>query len=666
MDFLRQKKRPHWVIAHTLVGVFALTCFATSALAADQYPPRVSHVEGTAAYVPAGKVDWEELTPNLPLLSGDRVFSHPGARVEIEFGEANFLRLGEETDLAFSKIDDRDRELELFQGELILRLGKSRKYQIFTSGSRVEIKKKGLYRIGIGNDGSMLVAVRKGRAEIENQAGKTKIKNGEYVWVDAARPDVVQVLSAYAADELDLWSDRRDARYVANQSVTYVGGTWHPGVYDLDFYGHWVNCPPYGNAWFPRVSIGWAPFRLGRWCHFSFGWTWVSHDPWGWLPYHYGRWVYYSPHRRWCWVPGGFRHWSPAMVHFYWGHGYVGWSPHGQSFVNNGTIVINEGSGQGGSGNPARGLTIVRREDFRRGVSSVTQAVAPTRDVVSRFRRGLPDDLAMPRPEAHGRAMARSRETPAAQDVGPGSGAAGDVGREGSRLGFRGSSERTAADPLREGSPAIDRILTREKDPRTDEPGTVPARRDTSPRSENRRVVRTYQPAGAAPAGSTSTRIPAPRIEERSPAPERTGEAGTVEGATSTRKGSRDSSSNGRITTIPKRSADVPRTSRQLESRSSAPRNRTPSATRSTSRKTTSRSTLSRSSGSTPSRSISPSRSGRSSSSFRPSRSTPSRSFTRPSAPRSFSRPSAPRTSSKPSGSRTGSRSGRSGRSGKN
>ncbi len=292
MDFLRQRIKPHLLSAITLVGVLALICSSASVMAGDPYPPRVSYVEGKAAYVPTGKVDWEEVTPNLPLLTGDRIFSHPGARIEIEIGEAGFLRLGGETDIVFSKLDDRERSLELFQGALILRLGKSEKFEIFTLDSRIEIKKKGLYRISVEKDGSLLVAVRKGRAEVENKDGRTKIKSGELVWIDVSRPGLHQVSDTYAEDDLDLWSDRRDARNVGNQSVAYVGGTWYPGIYDLDFYGRWNSCPPYGNVWFPRVSVGWSPYRLGRWCHFGFGWTWISHDPWGWLPYHYGRWIY--------------------------------------------------------------------------------------------------------------------------------------------------------------------------------------------------------------------------------------------------------------------------------------------------------------------------------------------------------------------------------------
>ncbi len=659
MDFLRQRIKRiklHWLSAITLVGVLALICSSAPVMARDQYPPRVSYVEGSAAYVPSGKVDWEELTLNLPLLTGDRIFSHPGARVEIEVGEASFLRLGEETDIAFSKLDDRERSFELFQGALILRLGKSRKFEIFTLNSRIEIKKKGLYRISVEEDGSLLVAVRKGRAEIENKDGKTKIKSGEFVWIDVSRPGLHQVSDSYAEDDLDLWSDRRDARNVGNQSVTYVGGSSYPGVYDLDFYGSWLNCPPYGHVWFPRVSVGWSPYGLGRWSYFSFGWTWVSYDPWGWLPYHYGRWIYYSPHHRWCWIPGGFNYWSPAMVDFYWGHGYVGWAPRGHTFINNGTVIINDGPGKGGSGNPARGLTVVRREDFRRGVRSPSEGESPSRDIVRRLRSGLPDDLASPRHQDSGRALARNRETPAPRNTEPGPGAPGDKGRGGSRQALLDSRGPTASDPVRDGAPAVDRTLSRDPGQRAVPPDTTPERPGASSRSESRRVVRTYQTPASSPVRPVSTRVPRTTVERRSPTTEGVGATRKNRvPVTSTRRTFRGSTSSDRMTTIPNRSTLFPRPSARLESRSSSSKVRSPSVTRRTRSTTTSRSTLSRPTGRSYSRVTS-----------RSSRTPTFRSGRAPSS-RSFSRPSAPRTSSRTSsGSRVSSRSGRSGRSGKN
>jgi len=71
---------------------------------------------------------------------------------------------------------------------------------------------------------------------------------------------------------------------------------------------------------------------VGRWVYRArFGWTWVSYETWGWLPYHYGRW-YRDTRVGWVWLPGDsvtFRFWSPGLVAFYRGTGWVSWGPLG-------------------------------------------------------------------------------------------------------------------------------------------------------------------------------------------------------------------------------------------------------------------------------------------------------------------------------------------------
>jgi hypothetical protein len=80
------------------------------------------------------------------------------------------------------------------------------------------------------------------------------------------------------------------------------------------------------------VGVYWSPYSVGRWCYRAlFGWTWVSYEPWGWLPYHYGRW-HRSAAYGWCWLPGpafAFNFWSPGLVAFYSGPGWVSWCPLG-------------------------------------------------------------------------------------------------------------------------------------------------------------------------------------------------------------------------------------------------------------------------------------------------------------------------------------------------
>lgn len=461
--------------------LFALACVNSPLLASDYYPPRVSQLDGTAAYEPAGEVDWEDLTINLPLLSGDRIFSHLDSKVEVDFGQANFARLGPETDVSFSGLGDKESSLELHSGSLILRINRDYRFKIYAPDGLISVKKEGLYRIDVSENRPTEVVVRKGRADIESAAGRARAETGEQMALAAGPGGKLEVTYGYYEDSLDRWSDRRDAAFVSSASVRYVGGTYYPGVWDLDYYGSWSYYPGYGQVWMPRVSMGWVPFRHGRWIYAGpYGYTWVSYDPWGWLPYHYGTWMYWGS--RWCWLPGGFNAWTAAPVNFYFGGGYVGWAPRGfygrgrgggTTIINNNTVIVNNNGPTAGPGR--RGMTIVRQGDFRYG-RSVHEINSP--DVghsnVS-WRSGLPSD-------------------------------ASNSFRQGRQSVARGD-RFVSASPLRNGLPADRRVETATR------AGSTAGRRST----ESRQSVAT-QRAGrgsermnsAAPAGRSAASAAAP------------------------------------------------------------------------------------------------------------------------------------------------------------
>jgi hypothetical protein len=113
----------------------------------------------------------------------------------------------------------------------------------------------------------------------------------------------------------------RDRRFEERRyaSVQYLPNELDAYASDFDDNGRWVNAPGYGYVWTPRVSVsvGWSPYRNGRWCWIGGDYVWVGYEPWGWAPYHYGRWAY-SNSIGWFWVP-------PVRGAVYWGPGFVGW-----------------------------------------------------------------------------------------------------------------------------------------------------------------------------------------------------------------------------------------------------------------------------------------------------------------------------------------------------
>ncbi|MGH9341516.1 MAG: DUF6600 domain-containing protein [Acidobacteriota bacterium] len=347
-------KQPYWLVLFFLLA---------SSLQAKENTPfsRVSELDGTAAYEPAQQVDWTQVAINLPVTEGDRFFVHEQSRMEIELSSGNFLRLGPETDLVFEKLANERAALQMTLGELILRLKEDSVFKIGTPGAHISIDHSGLYRIDVNESGEVSVVVSKGELEVINEASALRLGSGERLVVTGPRDPLSPTARTYVKDDLDTWSDRLDARNVSRQASDYLGGTY-TGAYDLDRHGQWDYHSSYGVVWYPRVSAGWWPYRQGNWIYYpGWGWTWVSYEPWGWLPYHYGRWSHVNS--RWCWIPGNrFSRWSPALVDFYYGNGFVGWSPRGFSWDSFNGI---RGSAGGSIGTPPRtGLTVVSADDF--------------------------------------------------------------------------------------------------------------------------------------------------------------------------------------------------------------------------------------------------------------------------------------------------------------
>ena len=76
---------------------------------------------------------------------------------------------------------------------------------------------------------------------------------------------------------------KRQVRYLPVELRAYGG--------DFDRHGSWGRYGSYGWVWYPRVSVGWQPYRTGRWSFVvNFGYSWIGGSRWEWPTHHYGRW----------------------------------------------------------------------------------------------------------------------------------------------------------------------------------------------------------------------------------------------------------------------------------------------------------------------------------------------------------------------------------------
>jgi hypothetical protein len=291
---------------------------------------------GQATVASDGQGIGNTLERNQPLLSGDRLRTGAGSRLEILLPDRNRLTMDRDTVVSLDRLAfSGDREsritvLVLNEGELVLEVSEEslgdELPRIETSGSTIYIQEPGQFRVRYDRDGYFELLVREGYAEMVTDKGSTIVRAGESAEANGDRWGRVQVAAAGPTDALERWTDdllRITER--AGRSTRYLDNNFSYATSDFDSYGDWVS---YSNVsyWRPRVAVGWSPYWDGRWSWTPSGYTWVSYEPWGWVPYHYGRWCQ-VPGYGWAWRPGYV--YSPAWVYWHWTDGYAGWCPIG-------------------------------------------------------------------------------------------------------------------------------------------------------------------------------------------------------------------------------------------------------------------------------------------------------------------------------------------------
>jgi hypothetical protein len=313
----------------------------------DADPPgraaRLSDAEGSVALQPAGVADWTPATVNRPLTTGDRLWSDPGSRAEVDAGDL-VARIGAGTGFAWLNLSDSVAQMQLSSGTLIVRvrdIQANQIYEIDTPNLAVSLQQPGTYRVEVAASGeATVVKVDDGSAVAAGGGQTVSIAAQQQVTFNGAGAVSYDVAALGAPDELDGWSASRDQQAEDSASSEYVASNV-PGTQDLDNSGTWQQTPEYGYAWTPTAVVaGWAPYRFGHWAWVSpWGWTWIDNAPWGYTPFHYGRWVQCAS-GDWCWIPGprGTRPtYAPALVAWVGApasapgsfNGSVGWFPLG-------------------------------------------------------------------------------------------------------------------------------------------------------------------------------------------------------------------------------------------------------------------------------------------------------------------------------------------------
>jgi hypothetical protein len=290
---------------------------------------RVSLFQGQLFIAPPDKAtEWEAVTLNYPVATGDNLWMSGDGRAEVDYGGGQ-LRLGGDSNVHVSRLDDRQLALFVAEGRVVLRvrtLEPGETVLVDTPNAQLELRRPGLYRIDVAPDPAQTwLLVREGEANVALPSGVSQVLPGQIATIAGVDNAVVEVGNGVTVDALDTWSADRDRVYEGGRRATSYVSPEMVGYADLEANGQWQTYPDYGPVWFPSTVVAdWAPYRYGHWVWLSaYGWTWVDDAPWGYAPFHYGRWAYVGG--RWGWCPGTYVRrpvWAPALVAWYGGSGW--------------------------------------------------------------------------------------------------------------------------------------------------------------------------------------------------------------------------------------------------------------------------------------------------------------------------------------------------------
>jgi hypothetical protein len=304
-----------------MVFALALGLAPLGAPAAGLGELRVSLLDGDVQVKTQESGEWAPAIVNMPVASGDRLWVPARGRLELQLRDGSYLRLDEQSALEILTLERDSYQFYLTTGRAYVNFKGRRDYflQLDTPIAALRAYDTAAFHVEVAGDGDSRVTVIKGAVEAENRWDRKRLTAGKTLRLrDDARPEVVV---AAPPDEWERWNLNRDNYlYGRRESARYLPDELESYAPDFDEQGRWIDTSDYGYVWIPSayISVGWAPYRNGRWVWIGGDYVWIGYEPWGWAPYHYGRWAFDARHG-WCWVP-------PRRGAVYWGPGYVGWT----------------------------------------------------------------------------------------------------------------------------------------------------------------------------------------------------------------------------------------------------------------------------------------------------------------------------------------------------
>ena len=298
---------------------------------------RISHVEGwVLRYIPEER-EWERTIKDTPFGLEDKVRTDKGARAEIILPNNTWARIDQSSQVELLSLNNDETAVHMVYGEA--------RFYNKGSDSRITVTTPFGYVTSPGHtsfdlyvsDTSVAITSLKGSVFFtrENQRSRHEVMAGSGSLVADGHSITARMAStnlqwdAWNAERDDLWARRMRG---GGTSAKYLPPPINDQAYVLEDYGVWERVyynGHYGYFWRPvHVSVGWAPFTVGRWALWYGDHVWIPGEPFGYVTHHYGNWVYVGPH--WYWAPpavsiGVYVSHPGLSVRFGWNPGRVGW-----------------------------------------------------------------------------------------------------------------------------------------------------------------------------------------------------------------------------------------------------------------------------------------------------------------------------------------------------
>src|SRR5579864_3293607 len=165
----------------------ALAVGGAAAARADEVDPptraaRLSYIQGSVSFQPAGAQEWVAPPVNRPLTTGDQLWADRDSRAELQL-DGSALRVGATTSLAFLDLSDHITQVQLSAGTLIVHvrdLYDQETYEIDTPNLAFTVLRSGTYRIAVDPDGgTTTINVRRGQGEVTGGGTAYSLYDGE-------------------------------------------------------------------------------------------------------------------------------------------------------------------------------------------------------------------------------------------------------------------------------------------------------------------------------------------------------------------------------------------------------------------------------------------------------------------------------------------------------